>query len=53
MTDPITKLKDLISQGLVMDIFRAEQSLGLLEEMGHRTTAINEHNFGELFGTLH
>jgi len=49
---PIEKLKDLITNGIVLDIFEAEQTLALDELIGINAKVINEQRFGSLFGSL-
>jgi len=46
------ELKDLITNGIVLDIFEAEQALALEEFIGKNAEAINEHRFGSFFGSL-
>jgi len=45
-------LEDIISNGLVLDIFEAEQALALENLIGINAAAINEQKFGNLFGSL-
>lgn len=48
----IDTLKDIISKGVAIDIFKAEQAFALLNEIGKRSEVINRENFGHLFGNL-
>lgn len=46
------ELKDLITNGIVLDIFEAEQALALEEFIGKNAEPINEHRFGSFLGSL-
>ena len=52
MVSPIEELKDLITNGIVREIFEAEQTLALEELIGINAKVINEQRFGNLFGSL-
>lgn len=49
---PIEQLKDLITNGIVLEIFEAEQTLALDELIGINAKVINEQRFGSLFRSL-
>jgi len=49
---PRGKLKDIISRGLVIDIFQTEQAIALDWEIGSHAEEINKATFGDLFGSL-
>ncbi len=46
------RLKDIISNGVVIDIFHAEEALKLNDLIGREADKINEANFGTFFGSL-
>lgn len=46
------ELEDIISNGIVLDIFEVEQALALESLIGINAAAINEQKFGSLFGSL-
>lgn len=52
MLSPREELEDIISNGIVLDIFEAEQALALESLIGINAAAINEQKFGSLFGSL-
>jgi len=52
MVSPREELEDIISNGIVLDIFEAEQALSLESLIGINAAAINEQKFGSLFGGL-
>jgi len=52
MLSPKEELEDIISNGIVLDIFEAEQALALESLIGINAAAINEQKFGSLFGSL-
>ena len=52
MVSPIEELKDLITNGIIFDIFEAEQAIALEETIGINARAINDQRFGALFGSL-
>ena len=52
MDDYKRHLLQIIQEGLVKDIFKAEQALSLLKTIGEFSKKINTNNFGEVFGTL-
>lgn len=52
MLSPREELEDIISNGIVPDIFEAEQALALESLIGINAAAINEQKFGSLFGSL-
>jgi hypothetical protein len=52
MLSPREELEDIISNGIVLDIFEAEQALALENLIGINAAAINEQKFGSLFGSL-
>jgi hypothetical protein len=45
-------IKDLISKGLVIDIFQAEEALTLNRFIGKNAGILNNNNFGNLFGSM-
>src|SRR6266513_1325746 len=45
-------LKSYVVEGIVADLFAAEQTYALLKEIGQNANAINQANFGALFGPL-
>jgi AbiU2 len=46
------RLKDVISEGVVIDIFQAEEALALYQLIGQRAEGINAATFGTFFGSL-
>lgn len=46
------RLKDIISKGVVIDIFHAEEALTLNDLIGQEADNINEAKFGAFFGSL-
>lgn len=46
------RLKDIISEGLAVDIFYAEEAFALDELVRHNAGKINEATFGAFFGSL-
>lgn len=52
MVSPIEELTDLITNGIVLEIFEAEQTLALEELIGINAKVFNEQRFGSLFGSL-
>jgi hypothetical protein len=52
MLSPREELEDIISNGIVLDIFEAEQTLALENLIGINAVVINEYKFGSLFGSL-
>jgi hypothetical protein len=46
------RLNDIISQGVVIDIYYAEEALALYELIGRRAEQINAQTYGALFGSL-
>jgi hypothetical protein len=52
MLSPKEELEDIISNGIVLDIFETEQALALENLIGINAAAINEQKFGSLFGSL-
>src|SRR5206468_12934751 len=45
-------LKSYFMEGIVADLFAAEQTYALLKQIGQNANAINQANFGALFGPL-
>src|SRR6266480_4671525 len=45
-------LKSCFVEGIVADLFAAEQTYALLNQIGQNANAINQANFGALFGPL-
>jgi len=45
-------LKSLFNEGLMIDIFQADESISLYKMIGLNAEGINKYNFGELFGAL-
>jgi hypothetical protein len=45
-------LKDYITNGIVAELFTAEQTYALLKQIGQNASAINDGNFGAFFGPL-
>jgi hypothetical protein len=45
-------LKSYFMEGIVGDLFTAEQTYALLKQIGQNANAINQANFGALFGPL-
>lgn len=52
MKDPVQALKDIISEGVAVDIFKADQCISLLDEIGTSSDVLNRASFGDLFGNL-
>ena len=52
MVSPIEELTDLITNGIVLEIFEVEQALALDELIGINAKVINEQRFGSLFRSL-
>jgi len=52
MVNQRDRLKDTVTNGLVFDIFEAEQAIALEEMIGINAEAINNQRFGALFGSL-
>ncbi len=46
------QLRDIVSNGLVIDVFKAEQAAMLFETIGDASDLINKSSFGDLFGTI-
>ena len=51
-SDAKNRLSDLLSKGLAIDIFLAEQALAIEEVIGKNAEAINKANFGRVFGPI-
>jgi len=49
---PIEELKDIVTEGIALDIFDAEESLAFLDSIGTNADEINKATFGAFFGTL-
>src|SRR5215211_3902225 len=45
-------LRCYFMEGIVADLFAAEQTYALLKQIGQNANAINQANFGALFGPL-
>lgn len=45
-------LKDIVSNGIALDVFDAEEVFALDELIGENADSINEAKFGAFFGTL-
>lgn len=52
MSDVEAQLRDYLLNGIVADIFRAEEAYVLAETIGHHADTINAAQFGHLFGPL-
>jgi hypothetical protein len=52
MIDPRDQLKDIVSAGLAIDIFEAEESLALSRVIGNNAAEINKATFGAFFGSV-
>jgi hypothetical protein len=52
MDDPKSQLDDIVSQGVVLDLYHAEEVLSLGALMGREAARINEATFGAFFGSL-
>jgi hypothetical protein len=52
MDSPKSRLDDIISQGVVLDLYHAEEVLSLGALIGRDAGRINEATFGALFGSL-
>ncbi len=52
MKDPKQALKDVISEGVAVDIFKSDQCISLLDEIGTNSEVLNREGFGDLFGNL-
>jgi hypothetical protein len=52
MDDPKSQLDDILSEGVVLDLYHAEEVLSLGALMGREAGRINEASFGALFGSL-
>ena len=52
MEDLMNELKDVISNGVAVDIFTVDQCISLLDEIGSHTEVLNSQGFGNLFGSL-
>lgn len=50
--NPGEELKDIISNGIALDLFDAEEVLAIDEIVGRNANAINEATFGQFFGSL-
>jgi len=51
----IDSFEDLVKNGLVADIFKADRAFYVMKEVGESSSNINRdgtHSFGELFGTI-
>ncbi|GJL78311.1 MAG: hypothetical protein NPINA01_13000 [Nitrospinaceae bacterium] len=49
---PKDKLMDLVKEGPVSDIFRAEQALSLFNTIGDVSKEVNDSTYGEVFATF-
>lgn len=49
---PVEQLKDIVTNGIALDLFDAEEVLALDELVGEHADAINEATFGQFFGAL-
>ena len=45
-------LKSYVVEGIVADLFAAEQTYALLKQIGQNANVINQANFGAFFGPL-
>src|SRR5512132_4333251 len=52
MSSARDRLKDIISEGVVIDIYYAEEALALYELIGRRADRINAQTYGAFFGSL-
>jgi hypothetical protein len=52
MSDPRNQLRDIVSEGLAIDIFEAEESIALSWMIGNNATEINKATFGAFFGSI-
>jgi hypothetical protein len=52
MIDVTPKLKDIISEGVVVDIYKADQAISIFDEIGKASEVLNRDNFGNLFGSI-
>jgi hypothetical protein len=52
MSDPKAQLKDIISDGVAIDLYRVEEVLFLDELIGREAGRINAATFGAFFGSL-
>jgi len=52
MDNPRDQLLDVVSNGIVIDVFSAEEALFLDELIGRDAQKINEKTFGAFFGSL-
>jgi len=52
VTSPFEKLHDVVSNGIAIDVFYAEESLFLDEFIGTNAKSINDASFGAFFGSL-
>ncbi len=46
------QLEDIISKGIIIDIFQAEEALSLARFIGKNADIINKNNFGNFFGSI-
>ncbi|MDX1572895.1 MAG: hypothetical protein R3341_02625 [Methylophaga sp.] len=49
---PSEELKDIVSSGIALDLFDAEEVMALDEIVGRNADAINEASYGQFFGSL-
>lgn len=52
MTTARDKLDDMISKGITLDIYQAEEVIALEEIIGENADQINNHKFGSFFGSF-
>ncbi len=50
-TSSLEKLRDVVSKGIAIDIYFAEEALFLDEFIGANATSINDASFGQFFGS--
>lgn len=52
MVASLVDLEDIVSQGVAIDVYKAEQCKSLLQGIGKDSSQLNTKGYGELFGNL-
>ena len=52
MSDYLEELKDIIFEGVALDIFRADQCISMLNAIGTSAKFLNNQGFGDVFGSM-